>query len=102
MFQSAIQISYGNYMSAKVKMLKFLMKTEGYNTLTTAQARARFGITNVAARIAELRDEGFPIYTNSKTRGDGSKVSVYRLGTPSKSFKQRCKAKGVQPINVFA
>lgn len=88
--------------SAKTKILNYLMKTEGYNTLSTAQARARFGITNVAARVAELRDEGFPIYTNTKVRGDGTKVSVYRLGTPSKSFKQRCKEKGVQPINVFA
>ena len=50
--------------SAKTKILNYLSKTEGYNTLTVAQARARFGITNVSARIDELRQEGHVIYTN--------------------------------------
>lgn len=73
-------------LSAKQKMLNFLSKSEGYNTLTTAQARARFGITNVAARIDELRQEGNVIYTNTKTRGDGSKVASYRIGKPTKAM----------------
>jgi predicted transcriptional regulator len=72
--------------SAKQKIITFLSKTEGYNTLTTAQARARFGIQNVAARIEELRKEGHVIYTNTKTRGDGSKVASYRLGKPTKAM----------------
>ena len=72
--------------SAKEKILNYLSKTEGYNTLSTAQARARFGIQNVSARIDELRQDGHVIYTNTKTRGDGSKVSVYRMGTPTKSM----------------
>jgi predicted transcriptional regulator len=72
--------------SAKTKILNFLNKTEGYNTLTVAQARARFGIQNVSARIEELRKEGHVIYTNTKTRGDGSKVASYRLGKPTKAM----------------
>lgn len=75
-----------NKLSAKAKILNYLTKTEGYNTLSVAQARARFGIQNVAARIDELRKDGNVIYTNTKTRGDGSKVSVYRMGTPTKSM----------------
>ena len=73
-------------LSAKTRILNFLNKKEGYNTLSTAQARARFGIQNVAARIDELRQEGHVIYTNTKSRGDGSKVSVYRLGSPTKAM----------------
>lgn len=73
-------------LSAKQKILNFLSKTEGYNTLSTAQARARFGIQNVSARIDELRQEGNVIYTNTRTRGDGTKVSVYRMGRPTKSM----------------
>lgn len=73
-------------LSAKQRILNFLTKREGYNTLSVAQARARFGIQNVSARIDELRQEGHCIYTNTKTRSDGSKVSVYRLGTPTKSM----------------
>jgi predicted transcriptional regulator len=72
--------------SAKTKILNYLNKTSGYNTLTVAQARARFGITNVSARIDELRQEGHVIYTNTKTRGDGSKVASYRLGKPTKAM----------------
>jgi hypothetical protein len=75
-----------NKLSAKAKILNFLTKTTGYNTLSVAQARARFGIQNVAARIDELRKEGNVIYTNTKTRADGSKVSVYRVGAPTKAM----------------
>jgi hypothetical protein len=71
-------------MNVKQKMLLALSKTEGYNTFTTAQARVRFGITNVAARINELRKEGHAIYTNTKTLEDGRKISFYRLGKPTK------------------
>ena len=84
-------------LTAKQKMLQTLTKSTGYNTFSVAQARARFGITNVAARIAELRSEGYAIYTNMKSRADGTKVAVYRLGTPSKSFKAQCRAMGVRP-----
>jgi biotin operon repressor len=86
-----------NKISAKQRMLSVLTQNSGYNTFSVAQARSRFGITNVAARIAELRQEGYAIYTNMKTRGNGSKVAVYRLGTPSKSFKAQCRANGVRP-----
>jgi len=71
-------------MSAKQKILNYLSKNSSYNTLTTAQARARFGITNVSARINELREEGHAIYTNTKTLEDGRKITFYRMGTPSK------------------
>ena len=75
-------------LSAKAKILKYLSKKTGYNTLTVAQARARFGIQNVSARIEELRKEGHVIYTNTKTRSDGSKVASYRIGSPTKAMVQ--------------
>ncbi len=72
-------------LSAKEKMLVALKQTSGYNTFSTKQAQRRFGITNVAARIDELRQEGNVIYTNTKSV-DGKKVSFYRLGTPTKAM----------------
>ena len=81
--------------SAKSRILSALMQTEGYNTFTTAQAQRRFGITNVSARISELRQEGYAIYANRKSI-NGEKKVVYRLGTPSKSFKAQCRANGVR------
>jgi hypothetical protein len=86
-----------NKMNAKQKMLQTLTKKTGYNTFSVAQARVRFGVKNIAARIAELRTEGYSIYTNIKSRKDGSKVAVYRLGTPSKSFNALCRAAGIRP-----
>jgi len=73
-------------LSAKQKIVNYLSKQEGYNTLTTAQARARFGIQNVSARIDELRQEGHCIYTNTVKRGDGTKVKAYRMGKPTKAM----------------
>lgn len=81
-------------LSAKAKILNFLSKTEGYNTLTVAQARARFGIQNVSARIEELRKEGHVIYTNTKSRSDGSKVASYRIGKPTKAMVRAAYASG--------
>lgn len=83
--------------SAKSKVLAFLQKTTGYNTLSVKQAEARFGILNVSAVVAQLRAEGHAIYTNRKHRGDGSPVAIYRLGRPSASFSSRCWDRGVEP-----
>ena len=71
-------------MSAKNKILAYLSKEGTYNTLTTAQAQAKFGIQNVGARINELREDGHAIYLNQRTLADGRKVQFYRLGTPTK------------------
>ena len=67
-------------------MLNALSKPEGYNTFTVEQARRRFGITNVSARIDELRQEGHVIYTNTKYNSDGVKVASYRIGKPTKAM----------------
>ena len=73
-------------LSAKQRLINFLSKKDGYNTLSTAQARARFGIQNVSARIDELRQEGHCIYTNTVRRSDGTAVRAYRMGKPTKSL----------------
>jgi predicted ArsR family transcriptional regulator len=73
-------------MSAKQKILNYLAKDNGYNTLTAAQIRARFGITNVGARIEELRAEGHCIYTNKKTLSDGRQITYYKLGKPTRAM----------------
>jgi len=73
-------------MSAKDKILKYLSKEGPYNTLTVAQAQSRFGITNVGARIEELRAEGHCIYTNKKTLDNGKTITFYRLGKPTREM----------------
>jgi len=72
----------------KYRMLDYLFNINDnvYNTFTVAQARARFGVENVSARIHDLRKEGFSIYTNRKNLEDGRKITFYRLGKASKRF----------------
>ena len=69
--------------SGKSKILGYLSKPTGYNTLTVAKSQSTFGIKNVAARVDELRKEGHAIYTNAKTV-NGKKVTFYRMGTPTR------------------
>lgn len=48
--------------------------------LTETTAR-QFGVRSLTARICELRQEGYPIYTNTTSRG-----TSYRLGAPSRKM----------------
>ena len=73
-------------LSAKQRMLNALSKPEGYNTFTVEQARRRFGVQNVSARIDELRQEGNVIYTNYRKNSDGVKVAYYKMGKPTKAL----------------
>lgn len=59
-----------------------------YNTITVAQASARFGVapSTVTKTINALRVEGYAIYTNRKTLEDGRKINFYRLGSPSDRY----------------
>ena len=52
-------------------------------TLSTEELRSLFGVTNVAARVHELRNAGYAIYTNR----DG-----YRLGRASERFMRNLDA----------
>lgn len=65
--------------SQNEKLVKFF---KSGNDITEGQARSRFGISNLSARISELRAEGYSIYTNKLTTGQ----TVYRLGTPSRTM----------------
>ena len=88
-------------LSAKEKIINYLNKHSDRG-LTVSQARAMFGIQNVSARIDELRQEGHVIYTNTKTRSDGTRFNFYRMGKPSKALVRAALAAGYsfkQPHN---
>jgi len=57
---------------------KLLTRLNSGKNLTVLEARNRFGIQRLAARIHELREEGMVIYTNKITQA-GRKVTAYRL-----------------------
>lgn len=64
-----------------------------YNTFTTAQAAARYGVSpsTVTRAVRELRLEGHAIYRNRKSY-EGRTINVYRLGKPSRRFRRNMKA----------
>jgi uncharacterized protein YjdB len=70
--------------SVKSKILAYLSKDSGYNTLTVAKMQSVFGVANPTATINDLRNDGHAIYLNTRTNSNGDKVSFYRLGTPTK------------------
>jgi hypothetical protein len=70
-------------MSVKSKILSYLSKDAGYNTLTAQKMQSVFGVANPSATINDLRNEGHAIYLNTRVV-NGEKVSFYRLGTPTK------------------
>lgn len=71
-------------MSAKSKVLAYLSKTDGYNTLTANKMTSTFGVKNPGALVDHLRKEGHSIYLNTRINTNGEKVSFYRLGSPTK------------------
>jgi hypothetical protein len=73
-------MEYLNMKTAKQQILTALTKKQGA-TLTVPQARSRFGIRNVSARVNELRQDGHFIVTETKTNKSGEKTYFYRLGS---------------------
>lgn len=70
-------------MATKTQRTKLVNRLRSGKNLTVSEAVSRLGILRLAARIHELREEGFPIYTNRvKVRG-GRKVTAYRLAVNS-------------------
>lgn len=77
-----LKIVWSFNMSAKLSILRYLTKLNQkgkQNTLTTAQGRTMFKVQNISARIFDLRNEGYRIYTNIRKLSDGRVVKAYRL-----------------------
>lgn len=56
------------------------------NSVTTAQARTMFKVSNVSDLVYRLRNEGVPVYTNRVTTSRGVETFAYRIGKPSAAF----------------
>jgi hypothetical protein len=72
---------------------KLVRRLSTGKNLTVTEARGKYGIARLAARIHELREAGFPIYTNKvRVKGGSNKgrvVTAYRLAvdaTPKSLF----------------
>lgn len=76
-------------MATKTQRTKLVKRLSSGKNLTVTEAVSKFGIKRLAARIHELREEGFPIYTNRVAARNGRQVTAYRLNvdaTPAYLF----------------
>jgi hypothetical protein len=69
------------------KSKTFKVFTALYNgaALTAAQAK-KMGIGNLAAEASRIRQQGYAVYTNSRTAGNGVQVTEYVMGKPSREI----------------
>lgn len=70
--------------SVKSKILESL---KAGNQISGKQFASRFRMStaSVAARVSELRREGYAIYNNRKVDNQGRVTFKYRLGSPTKA-----------------
>ena len=54
-------------------------------TLTAAQAR-KMGVKNLSAEVTRIRHNGYAVYANSRTAGNGVTVTEYVMGQPSREI----------------
>ena len=73
----------------------FKLFTALYNgeAITAAQAAKRFGIKNISAEVSRVRQNGYAVYANTRTAGNGVTVTEYVMGKPSRKIVAAgCKA----------
>jgi len=66
--------------------------------LTAAQAAKRFGVKNLSAEASRIRANGYAVYSNSRTAGNGVAVTEYVMGKPSReivALGYKAKAMGI-------
>jgi hypothetical protein len=54
--------------------------------VTASQAEKRFGIKNISAEVSRIRQSGYAVYSNTRTAGNGVKVTEYVIGKPSRKI----------------
>ena len=67
----------------ETKTFRVFSALQNGEALTTAKAR-KMGVGNLSAEVSRIREHGFAIYANSRTAGNGAKVTEYVLGRPSR------------------
>lgn len=72
------------HMNPETKTFKVFTALRSGDTLTPAEAKKRFGVGNLAAEASRIRQHGFAVYANTRTAGNGVKITEYVLGKPSR------------------
>ena len=81
----------------KSKTFKVFNALYNGEALTASKAK-KLGVGNLAAEASRIRQGGYAVYSNTRTAGNGVKVTEYVLGKPSREIVAvgyAAKAKGL-------
>jgi hypothetical protein len=81
----------------KTKTFKVFNALYNGEALTTSKAK-KMGVGNLAAEASRIRQGGYAVYSNTRTAGNGVKVTEYVMGKPSReivALGYAAKAKGL-------
>jgi len=70
----------------ETKTYKLFSALYNGEAVTPAQAHKRFGIKNISAEVSRIRANGYAVYANTRTAGNGVRVTEYVIGTPSRKI----------------
>lgn len=70
----------------ETKTFKLFNALYNGEAVTPAQASKRFGIKNISAEVSRIRSNGYAVYTNTRTAGNGVTVTEYVMGKPSRKI----------------
>lgn len=73
-------------LSKKSKTYKVFNALYNGATLTSAQAKHRYGVGNLGTEVFRIRNAGWAVYTQKRVAGNGVKVTEYVLGKPSREI----------------
>lgn len=72
--------------SKETKTFKLQVALQAGDVVTASAAQKRFGIKNLAAEVARVRQNGFVVNTISRKAGNGVQVTEYAMGKPSREL----------------
>jgi hypothetical protein len=77
----------------------FKVFTALYNgeALTASKAK-KMGVGNLSAEVSRIKQNGYAVYSNSRTAGNGVQVTEYVMGQPSReivALGYKAKAMGI-------
>ena len=72
------------FMNPETKTYKVFSALQKGESLTSREAKKRFGVGNLAAEASRIRQHGFAVYANTRKAGNGVNVTEYVLGKPSR------------------
>jgi hypothetical protein len=106
-FKHAEETNRPRLLLTKEKVMKrFNPKTKTYKVFNalyngealTASKAKKMGVGNLAAEASRIRQGGYAVYSNTRTAGNGVKVTEYVMGKPSReivALGYAAKAKGL-------